>query len=319
MPTFTAIALDRLLEPGQSKSMLTARSVPDPRIERRSSTPNLSYNDKRQIASSSNLERENSAPTIEFGQRNSKPAIPIDKKHHWTGISPALYATPKSTPLPDSPSSYPPSPYIINHKRRGPRLLKSMSQDDVAVHQCATDGKEKVESAIDAEKHVVTAHVDDGSIPIENNSVKDYNLSVTADKPSKEDPMSDTSAGENSVQNLDCSSAAENGNSMAFDLQQNSEVGNFFDPRDSMSIKSYADSKNNGGPERSLNSSIQAAEFYDAYEGTSIPFFFFLFLFFFFTDNVESFIRLKVLRCPLLNMLSIWCLHFPHALSSIII
>ncbi|KAH0467776.1 hypothetical protein IEQ34_002809 [Dendrobium chrysotoxum] len=40
--------------------------------------------------------------------------------------SPALYATPTVTPLPfpDSPSSFPPSPYIVNHKRRGPRLQK---------------------------------------------------------------------------------------------------------------------------------------------------------------------------------------------------
>ncbi|XP_064948117.1 uncharacterized protein LOC135598368 [Musa acuminata AAA Group] len=44
-------------------------------------------------------------------------------------ISPALYAIPESTPLPDSPSSFPPaSPYIINHKRRGPRLLNGGSR-----------------------------------------------------------------------------------------------------------------------------------------------------------------------------------------------
>lgn len=40
--------------------------------------------------------------------------------------SPALYATPTVAPLPlpESPSSFPPSPYIVNHKRRGPRLQK---------------------------------------------------------------------------------------------------------------------------------------------------------------------------------------------------
>ncbi|RZS01715.1 hypothetical protein BHM03_00031648 [Ensete ventricosum] len=44
-------------------------------------------------------------------------------------ITPALYAIPESTPLPDSPSSFPPaSPYIINHKRRGPRLLNGGSR-----------------------------------------------------------------------------------------------------------------------------------------------------------------------------------------------
>nr|GMC96966.1 uncharacterized protein LOC109177609 [Ipomoea batatas] len=271
MPTFTAIALDSLLEPGHSKSMVTARNVPDPRIDKRSSAPpNSRYNDRRRSASSTNLDSKSSAPTIGLDQRNSNPAIPIDRQHHRTGISPALYATPQSTPLPDSPSSYPPSPYIINHKRRGPRLLKCMSHDNVAVHQCATDGKE-VETAIDAEKHAVTAHGDDGLVPKEDNSVKDYNLSVTADKPGKEDPKSDTSAEKNSVLNLDCSSASENGirTSMAFDLQRNSEVGNFLDPQDSMSIKSNADSKNNGGLVHSFSSSLHIAEFYDAFEEIS--------------------------------------------------
>nr|GMD00844.1 uncharacterized protein LOC109177609 [Ipomoea batatas] len=194
MPTFTAIALDSLLEPGHSKSMVTARNVPDPRIDKRSSAPpNSRYNDRRRSASSTKLDSKSSAPTIGLDQRNSNPAIPIDRQHHRTGISPALYATPQSTPLPDSPSSYPPSPYIINHKRRGPRLLKCMSHDDVAVHQCATDGKE-VETSIDAEKHA----------------------------PGKEDPKSDTSAEKNSVLNLDCSSASENGirTSMAFDFSE---------------------------------------------------------------------------------------------------
>ncbi|KFK28323.1 hypothetical protein AALP_AA8G501100 [Arabis alpina] len=36
-------------------------------------------------------------------------------------MSPSLYATPKDIPLPYSPTSYPPSPYIVNHKGRGPR------------------------------------------------------------------------------------------------------------------------------------------------------------------------------------------------------
>lgn len=35
-------------------------------------------------------------------------------------MSPSLYATPTEIPLPNSPSSFPPSPYIVNHKGRGP-------------------------------------------------------------------------------------------------------------------------------------------------------------------------------------------------------
>lgn len=62
MPTFTAIALDRLLEPTSS--------------------------------------------------RYSKPPV----------SSPALYATPPATPLPDTPFSFPPPPYILDYNRRRPRL-----------------------------------------------------------------------------------------------------------------------------------------------------------------------------------------------------
>jgi hypothetical protein len=49
-----------------------------------------------------------------------------------TQTSPAsLYATPESTTLPDSPSSFPGtwSPYIINHKRRGASLAKTSRGD----------------------------------------------------------------------------------------------------------------------------------------------------------------------------------------------
>ncbi|KAL5981887.1 hypothetical protein ACLOJK_015954 [Asimina triloba] len=54
-----------------------------------------------------------------------------DKRNRRAYISPALYATPKATPLPDCPSSFIPSPYVVNHKRRGPRLLKSLSHNNV--------------------------------------------------------------------------------------------------------------------------------------------------------------------------------------------
>ena len=40
MPTITAIALDRLIEPGAAKSMVQARNSPDSKLERRRSTAN---------------------------------------------------------------------------------------------------------------------------------------------------------------------------------------------------------------------------------------------------------------------------------------
>ncbi|XP_062222278.1 uncharacterized protein LOC133921431 [Phragmites australis] len=57
------------------------------------------------------------------------PAAPVRSQ-----TSPAaLYATPESTTLPDSPSSFPGtwSPYLVNHKRRGASLAKTLSQGDV--------------------------------------------------------------------------------------------------------------------------------------------------------------------------------------------
>lgn len=48
-------------------------------------------------------------------------------------MSPSLYATPKEIILPSSPSSSPPSPYIVNHKARGPALFKTSSDVDVDV------------------------------------------------------------------------------------------------------------------------------------------------------------------------------------------
>ncbi|XP_050233985.1 uncharacterized protein LOC126682378 isoform X2 [Mercurialis annua] len=115
MPAFTAIALDRLLEPGTSKSV--DKSVPGSNFV---SKPKLLP--KSRPVPNSNLHRRNSIAGTE-------------RKVNRPQISPALYATPEATPLPDSPSSFPPSPYIINHKRRGPRLLKSNSEDDVACRR----------------------------------------------------------------------------------------------------------------------------------------------------------------------------------------
>ncbi|RRT73906.1 hypothetical protein B296_00002405 [Ensete ventricosum] len=99
MPTFTAVALERLLEPASRDPA----SKPPP------------------------------AP-IKVGTAAHITAIKNSIAR--PNISPALYATPKSTPLPDSPTSFPPeSPYMINHKRRGPRLAKSLVQNDAGGGQ----------------------------------------------------------------------------------------------------------------------------------------------------------------------------------------
>jgi hypothetical protein len=105
MPTYTHVAIDRLLEPGSRHTL--QKPPPAPVKLDRAPTPIPS------------------------------PRKPILRRQ----MAPALYATPETTAVPpdspSSPSSYPPaSPYIINHKRRGPRLLKSQSlgTDDGGSH-----------------------------------------------------------------------------------------------------------------------------------------------------------------------------------------
>ncbi|CAN6463294.1 unnamed protein product [Victoria cruziana] len=101
MPTFTSIALDRLLEldstATDNKGNAKKNQAPRPR-----------------------------APLPIKAERRPIPLPPRRKVPSATVFpSPSLYKTPESTPVPDSPSSFPPSPYVVNHKRRGPRLLKA--------------------------------------------------------------------------------------------------------------------------------------------------------------------------------------------------
>nr|XP_010914848.2 uncharacterized protein LOC105040143 [Elaeis guineensis] len=93
MPTMTAIALERLLEPNADRS---APQKPKPPIPHRTTTTTFAASD----------------PT----------PLPPPRPYF---ISPALYATPDPAALPDStPTSISPSPYVVNRKgRRGPRPL----------------------------------------------------------------------------------------------------------------------------------------------------------------------------------------------------
>ncbi|KAK8653028.1 hypothetical protein V6N13_127049 [Hibiscus sabdariffa] len=122
MATFTAIALDRLLEHGASRPIENSSSPLKPPIHPKPST-------------NSKMERSSSASVI--------------RKVNRPPMSPSLYATPEVTPLPDSPPSFYPSPYIINHKRRGPRLSKSFSEENVPslekiLEEDENDGKAKL-------------------------------------------------------------------------------------------------------------------------------------------------------------------------------
>ncbi|KAL3844731.1 hypothetical protein ACJIZ3_002134 [Penstemon smallii] len=281
-----AIAFDRLIEPGTAKSMSPRRIYADSKLERRNTTPNPKP-DKGTHASNSKLERRGSVPpNVRLESGVNIPSIPkhdrrnstststtslVERKHQWTDISPALYATPESTPLPDSPSSFLPSPYVINHKRRGPRLKKSFSDDDVGTCKQPTDEIKVDENGNVAEKELVSVDKDDNFIPKEIvDSTMDDGFISTDVGHAKENYLNGCD-GEHGSRVITNDSAGQNGvvKSVTFDLQQDDEFDDFVDPQDSISVMSIGESEGNAGLERSLNSTTPLAEFYDAWEELS--------------------------------------------------
>ncbi|KAI9109710.1 hypothetical protein K1719_019340 [Acacia pycnantha] len=241
MPTFTAIAFDRLIEPRDSKSV--DKSAP-------SSMP----------VPNSKLDRRSSAP------------LPTKKKAPRPPLKPALYATPEVTPVPDSPSSFPPSPYIVNHKRRGPRLLKSLSEASVLKQKIPDDGK------------------DDGlrktSDTVVVNSAGHLQVNFSHPEPVKEErPKGLHDSAPRSINNGDLctgcredeSSSNTNGSlkesnilkAMANNFERDVEREDFFDPQDSMSYTSNTDGEDNTGAEHSVKTPTPQGEFFDAWEELS--------------------------------------------------
>ncbi|KAI4327633.1 hypothetical protein L6164_020070 [Bauhinia variegata] len=227
MPTFTAIVLDRLLEPGTSKSV--EKSVP-------SSMP----------VPKPNLKRRNSA-TSRTGASTTKKKAPRPQ------LKPALYATPEVTPLPDSPSSFPPSPYIINHKRRGPRLNKSFSEANVPSKQKVADDEKVVNSHT-----VIVSSAGDLQVTCTNpEAVKEKHVSIGDDLGNGHTETGSSSItnglqGENSVKEV------------ALQSERAGENDDFFDPQDSLSYTSNTDGEDNA--ERSVKFSTPGVEFFDAWE-----------------------------------------------------
>ncbi|XP_034683660.1 uncharacterized protein LOC117912952 [Vitis riparia] len=230
MPTFTAIALDRLLEPGASKTVMKSASdlkpVPDSKLER----------------------------------RNSTSTVTTENKPLWSQISPALYATPEATPLPDSPSSFPPSPYIINHKRRGPRLIKSFSQYDVPSGQKIADGEGVNGNAKDIEPVVVE-------------SANNGPVTFTVADPIVEEPVNGFHNEKPESSNSKNVFATENGPSVAVNSERDGDGDgdgdDFFDPQESMSFTSNTEGEDFNGAEHSLKLTTPMGEFYDAWEELS--------------------------------------------------
>ncbi|CAN1225576.1 hypothetical protein LINPERPRIM_LOCUS2515 [Linum perenne] len=242
MPTFSAIALDRLLEPGASKS--AANPVPKPKPPSRST-----------------LHRRNSTSIT-------------DRSPHRPQLTPSLYATPEATPVPpDSPTSYTPSPYIINHKRRGPRLSKSTSVGNLAAQRKALDKDEVNGGSMGVDTHVnVTG---DQPVALSRPDFDRIEHKILSRESPKEQELPNgihslsTEAvpinGQHDGAKVNSKGKAEKDGSSARD----SDIEDFFDPNESMSLASTTDGEDNFGSSAKLSASTQLAEFFDAWEELS--------------------------------------------------
>uniref|UniRef100_A0A1J3FE56 Netrin receptor DCC n=1 Tax=Noccaea caerulescens TaxID=107243 RepID=A0A1J3FE56_NOCCA len=249
MPTFSAIALDRMLEPGASSS---AETVPTTK----------SFYSKPPI---SKLEK-------------GKDKLPNERTLTRPHMSPALYATPDAILLPNSPSSFPPSPYIINHKSRGPRLLKSSSEANVASQQKTMDdeivtGETDVKASPRRKSTSFSfptseaAIEDDFSNGVHARQVGNFDFDGIVDGPVEQwSPLNEkTGNGKSELDN------AANGVERENDLPEpvtakadkESESEDFYDPGESASFTSDA------GEEGSQRLATPVGEFYDAWDELS--------------------------------------------------
>lgn len=256
MPTFTTIALDRLLEPGTSKSVDKSLSKPKP-------APTF-----------------NRAPNTKLERRNS--ASVADRKIQRPQIKPALYTTPESTPLPDSPSSFPPSPYIVNHKRRGPRLLKSFSEDDVSRKKMndkdigngslnGSDSKDvKLNEGASVTVDIPISNKDgqrDGVDCASSSSDVGQNGGVNGDHGATAVRLGSNHSNHESSIMMSNGVARENDSlKVVSNSESVTDAEDFFDPNESLSVTSHTDGEDNGF-ERSAKFGTPLGEFYDAWEG----------------------------------------------------
>lgn len=128
MPTFSTITFENLLEP---------------RVRDSYKKP-LDLNSGREMLTNDVAET---------------PAADAAPRHIY--ISPALYTTPESTPIPDhlsEPTS--PSPYVVNRKRRGGGAGNGRSNG----FEFVDDGNRKEESGVDAVEEVAEQNFDDGKL-----------------------------------------------------------------------------------------------------------------------------------------------------------
>ncbi|OWM74634.1 uncharacterized protein LOC116211627 [Punica granatum] len=257
MPHFTAIALDRLIDSGASKSA-------DKSGHGSMTVPRHPLSPKS--GSSPKLGRRNSTNST---QRNSMAST--QRRVPRPQMTPALYATPETTPLPDSPSSFPPSPYIINHKRRGPRLGKNPPEADASSCEKST-GKAETSLGARETSSLVVAHAEAVPVSPLSSPVKDSHAIGAYERHS-----GSTSNGEAVKSNLgqnekfNGGSIGENNYAMPVTLTPSKEGDSedFYDPQDTMSYTSSTDVDDSGTPDRASKMASAGGEFYDAWEELS--------------------------------------------------
>ncbi|RYQ80065.1 hypothetical protein Ahy_Scaffold1g106724 isoform F [Arachis hypogaea] len=181
-------------------------------------------------------------------------AIALDRLLEPGGSRPVDRSASNSMPLPNSqkgrnanaPSSFPPSPYIINHKRRGPRLLKSTSEASILAEQNVLHDCEKPNGK-SSDTVVVRKELGDSVYHFEFDSSNNGDFGT-----------GHRESGSSSITN-DLQVPTMNS-------QRGLEIEDFFDPNESMSFASITDVEDNAGADLSMKYS-SPGEFFDAWEG----------------------------------------------------
>ncbi|RWR72806.1 Bacteriophage N4 adsorption B [Cinnamomum micranthum f. kanehirae] len=218
MPTFTAIALDRLLEPRPQNSV-SRPFMPKPDMQNSSS----------------------------------------EKKTRRAYVSPALYTTPEATPLPDSPVSFPPSPYIVDHKRRGPRLLNNSSRNNVVECQQVNEEEKVDEKGAKGDGKVINSVTEVSSPVMHSTSCEEVHVDGYNNRKPEDNILGDGVVIDDSTK------------SFPADLDKDCDTDDFFDPQDVMSASSNTEVDDNTMTERSWKPfSSPFGEYFDAYEELSI-------------------------------------------------
>ncbi|MCL7038843.1 hypothetical protein MKW94_002357 [Papaver nudicaule] len=149
----------------------------------------------------------------------------------------------------ESPFSLPPSPYVVNHKRRGINL-QSQGEEALVVEEEIED-RRRISDLLQPSHSLGDVSV---SMEVDENGGEKTNDGELGEKNGERNSRLNDGIGEkNDV-------SVENGN------ESDKEIDDFFDPQESMSYTSNTDAEDN---ERSYKMSTTTAEFYDACEELS--------------------------------------------------